>query len=445
MSNVFENKGATATTIVVAASDSLNKGAGNYICSGAADDVEIQAALNAAAGGEVILLEGNYVTSQNLTVPDDTCLRGQGFDTVITPTGAAIGGAQNGAVELGNRSILRDMKIILAAGAGAGTTRPNVVMADTKTQIWVEDVWIVGDTSVADDGSVLRQCGILFDTVTDSKVVNCRVEDNDRHGIALKTSLNNTITGNTCQGNTLIGIFLYPNSNDNTITGNTVQGNTDGIYVAGSSNNNTVTGNICQGNAGYGIVLQTNCENNTITGNTVQGNTGNLGAITVDASNNNTVTGNTVQGNTGHGIYIYNGSVNNTVTGNTCADNGQHGIYLNASDENVVTGNQCDDNGAGGTYHGIYVRRSSYCTVTGNVCNNNLIDGINVTGDATTNADYNSVTGNVCYGNGDDGIEIAGGADANKNVVTGNQLLGNTGTALVDGGTNTDVGHNITV
>ena len=88
---------------------------------------------------------------------------------------------------------------------------------------------------------------------------------------------------------------------------------------------------------------------------------------------------------------------------------------------------------------------SSYCTITGNVCNNNLIDGINVEGDATTNSDYNAVNGNVCYGNGDDGIELAGGADCNKNVVTGNQLLGNGGTALVDNGVNSNTAHNITV
>ncbi|GAI13139.1 unnamed protein product, partial [marine sediment metagenome] len=61
---------------------------------------------------------------------------------------------------------------------------------------------------------------------------------------------------------------------------------------------------------------------------------------------------------------------------------------------------------------------------------------INVTGDGTTNADYITITGNVCYNNGGDGIEIVGGANANKNIVMGNQLLGNTN-PLVDGGTNT--------
>ncbi len=436
MSNILENKGALAATIVVAASDSLNQAAANYVASGAADDVEINAALAACNGGEVKLLEGNYVTVANIIVPADCKLSGAGFGTIITANHADI----TQAIVLNDRSTLANLKVILAAGCGTAGARPNVVYADTKTQIWIEDVWLVGDTSVADDGSNSRQNGIYFDTVTESKVVNCRVEDNDRHSIYLDDSSdNNTITGNTIQGNTQYGIFLSGSSN-NTITGNTCQGNTQtGILLSSASNNNTITGNTVQGNQ-YGIRLNTSV-NNTITGNTVQGNT--MHGIYITSSNN-TITGNTIQGNSRYGIFLSSSS-NNTITGNTCADNGWHGIYLYQSDENVITGNQCDDNGAGGTYHGIYIYRSSYCTVTGNVCNNNLVDGINVTGDGTTNADYNAVTGNVCTGNGDDGIAIEGGVDANKNIVLSNQLLGNAGTALVDNGTNTEIAHSISV
>jgi len=41
MSNIFENKGAMAATIVVAASDSLNQGAANFVCSGPLEAREI--------------------------------------------------------------------------------------------------------------------------------------------------------------------------------------------------------------------------------------------------------------------------------------------------------------------------------------------------------------------------------------------------------------------
>ncbi len=65
----FENKGAMAATILVAASDSLNKAAANYVCDGVADNIEIQAAIDAvvaAGGGSVKLLDGLYQLSAGI-------------------------------------------------------------------------------------------------------------------------------------------------------------------------------------------------------------------------------------------------------------------------------------------------------------------------------------------------------------------------------------------
>ena len=421
----FENKGAMASTCVVAAQDSLNIAAANYVCTaGINDDVTIQEALNNY--GEVVLLEGNYTPQANLTIPDDTCLRGQGFDTVITPTGGSI----TQAVIMGNRSILKSLKVILS-GAAANA---DIVYASSKTQIWVKDVWLVGEAG--------SDSGIYFDTVTHSKIIDCRMDDNGDNGISLSGDSDyNTIAGNTCEGHTGQGIDLT-DSDHNTIVGNLCPSNNSGIRLS-TSCNNSIVGNVCDGNANSGTDCYTSCLGNTITGNTYQGN--GIGLYLSTNCENNTLTGNTIQGNTQYSIRLFGSSNNNTITGNTVADNGYHGIFIESSDENGITGNQCDDNGAGGTYHGIYIYRSSYCSVTGNVCNNNLIDGINVFGDALGDSHYNTIMLNVCYNNGDDGIEIAGGADAVKNIVLGNQLTGNGGTALVDGGNATSIGHNITV
>jgi len=57
MSNVFENKGAMAATIVVAASDSLNKGAANYVCDGVEHELGIddcETAWNTRQGANVV-------------------------------------------------------------------------------------------------------------------------------------------------------------------------------------------------------------------------------------------------------------------------------------------------------------------------------------------------------------------------------------------------------
>ncbi len=328
-------------------------------------NMNIQDSLTAGAGGEVIIHAGAYAPTTNLTVAANTLVRGEGKATIITPTGAAVA---NGIVLNGNNITLRDMKVILAAGAGAPTTRPNVVYANTKTLLWLENLWLVGDTTVGDDGASSRQNGVCFITCTYSKIVNCQIQTNRWTGILLYTNSDyNTVIGNTCQGNIKFGIDVE-DAHNNIVTGNTCQGNNRGIGLFYSSND-TVTGNYCQGNVDVGIFMFT--------------------------------------------------SLRETVTGNTCQGNGSHNIQ---------------------------VFRCSYCVITGNSCNGSTAqDGINVAGDGTGNADYNTITGNVCTLNAGNGIEIAGGANANKNIIVANSLLGNTGANLVDSGTNTEVGHNITV
>lgn len=150
--------------------------------------------------------------------------------------------------------------------------------------------------------------------------------------------------------------------------------------------------------------------------------------------------------NTQRGMNILT-SVDTDIVTPTCFNNDSggstySGILIQSSDRSTVVGARCSTNGL----HGLYIFRSDYVTVTGGEFNSqNTGDGINITGDGTDNADYNTITGAACTSNGDDGIAVEGGGDANKNTVTSCQLLGNSGTALVDNGTNTQVGHNITV
>jgi len=336
-----------AATIIVAASDSLHPERADLICDGVADNVEIQAALDAlpATGGRVILLDGTFNTIANITVPATSTLEGQGFNTIVIPAGAAI---TNGIILNGNDIRLENFKIDLAAGCGTGGARPNVVYAINRNHLLIENMYIIGDTSVADDGSDLRQIGILFDNVDNSKIRNVWSEDNDRHGIHLYNGSDfNEVIGCTCNGNTQHGILLYSSSNNNTVTGNTCNGNTRSGILLYSSSNNTVTGNTCQGNTEHGISLSISSSNNTVTGNTCNGNT-RYGIYLYDASNNNTVTGNTCNGNTWSGILLYSSSNNNTVTGNTCVDNDSgdtntyDGIHVDSdSDYNLIEANKC--------------------------------------------------------------------------------------------------------
>lgn len=74
---------ASDATIIVAASDSLNKQRADYVdgtqlvCDGTADDVEVQSALTAVSsggGGKVVLLPGNYNFTSTVSIGNNTIL-----------------------------------------------------------------------------------------------------------------------------------------------------------------------------------------------------------------------------------------------------------------------------------------------------------------------------------------------------------------------------------
>jgi len=135
----FENKGALATTIVVAASDSLNQAAANYICDGVNDHVEIQAALDAlpATGGEVLLLDGTYNIEVSLAMDSYQTLRGCGPNTVLTTSTTITG--------------------LITAVGGSGTEKVGIVVADLRI-----------------DGASTAYSGIYWDYVDYSDIRNVR-------------------------------------------------------------------------------------------------------------------------------------------------------------------------------------------------------------------------------------------------------------------------------
>jgi parallel beta-helix repeat protein len=432
MSDTFENKGALATTIVVAAADSLNEGQANYVCDGVDDHVEIQAALDAlpATGGEVLLLDGTYNIEVSLIMDSYQTLRGCGYNTLLTTSTAlsgivtAIGGA--GTEKQG--IVTADLRIDGASTAYAGIYWDYVDNSEVRN-VWVHDCTF--------DKGVTEWAGIELTNCDFDKLVGNICSDNGLSGIQLGdyiahsgactkilieasecfnnyTSIliydsdNNTVTGNTCQGNN-DGIYLETSDN-NTVTGNTCQGNYYGIRLR-VSNNNTVTGNTCQGNY-YGIRLGIS-DNNTVTGNTCQGNTD---GILIDTSNNNTVTGNTCQGNT-DGILI-DTSNNNTVTGNTCQGNNGYGILIDTSNNNTVTGNTCLENSQDTdvTFDNIHLVDSDYNLIASNVCRRGPLAnkpryGINISNAA---CDHNMVHGNNLYDSGSTGDLNDAGTNTHK-------------------------------
>jgi len=473
-------------TLFVAANNALDRSRAqcDFLCDGIDDDEQIQEAIDAlpASGGRVVLSEGYFICVADITIPEAVTLEGQGYDTVLAFDGDDI---RNALTIDGDGVNIKNLIALLVAGAGIGGARPNVIYNDNHDHVLLENLFVYGDESVADDGSDLRQCGILFVDGAYSKIVVCYVSDNDRHGIHLSSPYNCVVEGNYSGSNGYWGILL--NSSDwMNIVGNNCDINLGGGISVANSNYCTIVGNDCDTNDTYGILLD-GAQENTVTGNTCAGNI--LHGIYLDDSNDNTISGNTVCLNdsidTGfwHGVDVNAGSANNQIVGNVCDYN--HGRGINVSGPNSgVTGNQCSVNDRDGIYcnglgcqinsnhvhdnsqdvagadHGIELGGSAdncqindnycdspgdsqedgihlsagahYAQIIGNYCSNGMGNGINLAG----NNDYCLIKDNYCLDNDDYGIAISA-ATCEHNTVENNKLTGNGAGAINDAGTGT--------
>ena len=266
----------------MAASNSIDSENADYVCDGVNDQDNINAAIGNLPdnGGSIYLREGTYVVGDNIIISkSNVALVGAGASTVIK-----IKDAKND-----------NMSVIYASG---------------KENLLVQNLRINGN-AVNQTSGTMR--GIHLYGGKNSKIVDCWVENLREYGIYLQSSNNNTVIGNTIQGNSL------DNSSNNTITGNTIQGNGQhGIYLSSSSDNNMVSINMVVGNS--------QAAHNTDNG------------IQVSQSNYNNIQGNTVRKGTGSnqqntGITILSGT-NNFVANN---DLYQAGATENFSDAGTGT------------------------------------------------------------------------------------------------------------
>ena len=221
----------------------------DYLCTGANDQVRINAAIQALpeTGGEIVILDGTY----NITAPivlnkANSTLRGNGAATIL--------------------------KRMWNSGTMEGIVN---VTADNCT---VCDLCFDGN-KVAYTSNNNRGVNISGSKIC---VTGNTCNSNNSYGIYANGS-RNTVTGNTCNNNNSYGIYVSL-SYSNTVTGNTCNNNSYGIYVSGS--HNTVTGNTCNDD-GYGIYVNTS--RNTVTGNTCNDD----GYGIYVSGSHNTVTGNT--------------------------------------------------------------------------------------------------------------------------------------------------------
>ena len=317
------------------------------------------------------------------------------------------------------------------------------------------------------------------------------VNSNNMHGVDISNAgNNNTLIDNIVNSNSDGGIRIF-DTNYVTLQGNTAnlnQGYSGGIHLSssddGTSSNHTLTNNTANSNSDMGIFLEfaSNCK---LTGNTMSGNKANFGVygwalaeythdidtsntvdgkpiyywfgkqggqIPLDAgfagivnssgvtaknltvaknypglllaySTNSTVENITAVGNL-FGIFLYSSS-NNQITNNTADENIWNGIYLYKSTDNTVTGNSANSN----QDWGMEVRSSHKNTFTENEAKSNGFDGINL----WETSNENTFTRNSFMDNGSNGIHLVNGSNLNiiggltedeRNIISGNKQSG---------------------
>jgi len=338
-------------------------GNGDTAAAGDGDQIQINDALIAAAGKQVVLLAGTYTADATILVPNNTTLAGVGVSTLIQLADIDVSDnlIENTDQVTGTGVVIRDLNLdgqkalntvgtqtgirLVYMGSGIGTTAVRGAL--------VENVNVVSFSGTG-----------IYLTYSNSNVIRGNTVKSTNAGIVLSAASYNTISDNSVHDSNANGIHLQSSSNNNNVTDNQVHAPVgNGINVQSTSNYNAVTGNQITSATAYGIYSTT--VGNAISGNSISAS--GIGIILFTGSSDNSVTGNSVKNSTDDGIYVYN-SVRNTVSGNTILNTTDDGIVIDSeSHNNTVNSNTIDTtSGAGIVVIGIAGDEPTNNTVTGN-------------------------------------------------------------------------------
>lgn len=392
-------------TFIIAASNStsVEKVAANYVCDGVADDVQIQAAIDAAvalgaAGGKIRLLSGTYYLNTTIYPYSNTILEGVGHSTIIKATTSLSNNTpliQNKAINNPTRDnaiVIRDLT--LDGNCITVTTLHGGIKLDYSDHTLIERVYITNLNNLA-----IHVTGNCNNTT----IHGCDITDCILHGI-MNDALYTTITGNYING---LGAGLY----------NAIQNGTSGYA--------RITGNVIDGGRGY-----------------------NYGIYTSTSAPYCIVSDNIVHSCRNSGIYTYNANYT-IITNNhvySCgtlmgAGGGSgYGLHLNTANNCIMTGNISEYN----EINGMFIDTSTGCIISNNILKDNCWNQDNVWTqlNMAIDCDRNLVTGNMVR-------QPAGGAKPKygiynytgnlTNIIVHNDLYDSAYTALQDNGTTTVV------
>lgn len=392
------NTGTVATKVVA---PSGSTAMADYYCDGTADDVQIQAALDAVSslgGGKVLLKMGTYSITAILSIASNVFLVGEGWSTNIQVTNStnlsaaiqfAANSSNNGVMDLqidGNKANQTAGGALVWSAIVTNAKVHNLYVHDS----YKEAIYLSGATNCivsncytfnnTNYGYGLEESGSTVSS--GNKIVNCTSDGDGTGGAgggfsiyyALTTrSYGNSIVNCTAKNittsgsigvsiwetyrNVVLGCYIYNcalglqiNSGyDNQILGNKIlnTSNSYGVYIYQTSGqpltiNNFIANNLIYSTVNAGISIASGVSN-IIIGNVIS-YAGAQGMIVGSGCNYNILNNNKITYSTSEGLKVY--SNNNSISGNVTNNNSigtlgtNAGIFLTSTaSNNTLTGN----------------------------------------------------------------------------------------------------------
>lgn len=289
-------------TKVVAANDSIDKTNADYICDGVADNVQIQAAIDAldtaGVGGRVILLEGTYNIAASITMAagdEDLILQGQGWGTVLK----AVTNLNDEVITCtADRVTLRDFYVESSTNAQA--TIEDCVEFSSADYFVIERVKISARMDAGDCPLHIKDCdwGKILDNhiilstggagedgilTIDGGSLYCIVKGNTIDATACSTDQTAAIANNALVSGMTKCLIV-----NNLIVGDGAELDY-GVWLDNHADNseNVICGNIFENCATDAIVLNgANCSENLVDGNMARDGIADSGTNTVVGDNN---------------------------------------------------------------------------------------------------------------------------------------------------------------
>jgi len=263
------SKAKRSVTLIVAASDSLDKTKADYVCDGVNDEAEIGTALSSlnVTGGEVLLLDGTYNIENVITITKaNTTLCGMGRNTILYSTTTDYIISTTGVDNIIIEKICFKGPVSGIYLNSSYITIRECFFVDLVTSIyalWAND-FIVDGCFFLTTGTGINAMRSIY-----RMIVKENIYENCEYGV-LSAGKNSVISDNVFKScnEAIMLTWLVGGANDSTVTGNVCEGGDKGIQLAMNSDRNIITGNNCRGQSTSSISIEdSSCENNVIHGN----------------------------------------------------------------------------------------------------------------------------------------------------------------------------------